>query len=291
MITQSKDFFINPDILGYSMKICSQATKNPQTFEFITPQCVTLMKDYAVDLVMLTKKDLEDFSDNPMDFIRKMKDVTETFYSCKHSALEMIIIFCHLRSDPKAEPFFLREFFDYCVKSLAELTEKQESDFRYKDAFLAIIQKLGMLLIGFPNYNNDIEQVLGNYCLPMLKSENGLERYRALMMYFEFSYLMKDEHHLMSVGEQIYMMLDDNDIVVKISAAMTLYRYLKKEQLKSLFESQLSKILETYLEMMNELESEDLVLALEQIVSIYADSIEPYAIQLCEKLADNYWKL
>lgn len=113
MITQSKDYFINPDVLGYALKICSQAAKNEYTLKVILPHCMDLMKEYAIPLVMLTNKDIEDFNDNPVDFIRRMKDITETFYSCKHSAVEMILLFSFYKSKEDQEPDFLREYFSF----------------------------------------------------------------------------------------------------------------------------------------------------------------------------------
>ena len=148
-------------------------------------------------------------------------------------------------------------------------------------------------------YNDKIEEILMNYALPGLISENPLERFRALRLYSEYSYLpftkqvveMNNQHHLVVVGELVFKHLEDSEIVVKVSAASTLHRMIKKKQLKKEFESQLDVILHSYLTMMNEIESEDLVTALEEIVTIFKTSIEPYSIQLCTKLEESYWKL
>lgn len=43
--------------------------------------------------------------------------------------------------------------------------------------------------------------------------------------------------------------------------------------------------------MMNDFENEDLVNSLETIVEIYSDSIEPFALQICRKLSESYWRL
>jgi hypothetical protein len=42
---------------------------------------------------------------------------------------------------------------------------------------------------------------------------------------------------------------------------------------------------------MNEIESEELVNALEEIVSLYKDDIGPFAIQLTEQLVASYQRL
>lgn len=291
MVSQSKDYFINPDILGYALKVCSQSVKNVKTIKMIYPHCMTLMQDYAVNLVKHTNKDLEDFEYNPIDFIRKMKDVTETFYSCKHSAVEMIILFCFYRSHEDKEPDYLNEFFSYIVKSLDEVAQLGHHDFRIKDALLFIVESLAMVMNKFPDYNQLIEEVLMNHALPALASQHGLERYRALKLYFEYSYLPFNNEHLLKVAEYVYNSLEDHDIPVKVTAANTLYKLLKKPVLKPHFEPQLSKILTTYIQMMNDVDNEELISSLEEIVSIFSDSIEPFAIQLSEKLCESYWRL
>jgi len=43
--------------------------------------------------------------------------------------------------------------------------------------------------------------------------------------------------------------------------------------------------------MMTEIDSEDLVGALEEIVSLFKDDIQPFAMQLCEQLVLSYQRL
>lgn len=81
IVTLSKEYFICPDLLGYSLKVCSQSLKNPTTVVYMLPKSRELIENYVIPLVTLSNKDIEDFYDNPVDFIRKMRDVTETFYS------------------------------------------------------------------------------------------------------------------------------------------------------------------------------------------------------------------
>lgn len=248
---------------------------------------------------MLTQKDIEDLYDNPIDFIRKMKDITETFYSCKHSALEFVNLACFYQTDKNKEPDLLNEYFEYLVKNLEEVRTNPPNDFRIKDAYLTILESMSIIFKLYKNYNERIEEVLMNYALPGLLSDNPLEKFRALRLYFEYSYLsfdkqigeMNNQQHLLVVGEIIFKHLEDQETVVKVSAASTLHKLIKKKQLKSEFESQLDVILNSYLNMMNEIDSEDLVTALEEIVSIFKDSIEPYSIQLCTKLEESYWRL
>ena len=50
-------------------------------------------------------------------------------------------------------------------------------------------------------------------------------------------------------------------------------------------------VLEIYLNMMNEIESDELVTALERIVAFYKEDMEPFALMLSKQLTDSYHKL
>ena len=53
----------------------------------------------------------------------------------------------------------------------------------------------------------------------------------------------------------------------------------------------LGEILKIYLKLMDEIDFEDLVTALKNIVEIYGDEINPYALSLCMKLSEAYVRL
>ena len=154
MIVKTRDCFISPDLLGYALKILSQATKNPKTVGYIGLNCLDIIKTYSIGLVILTQKDIEDLYENPIDFIRKMKDITETFYSWKHSALEFINLSCFIKSNQNADPDLLGEFFEFLVKNLEEMRINPPTDFRIKDAFLSIIESMSVIFKLHQNYLN-----------------------------------------------------------------------------------------------------------------------------------------
>ena len=53
----------------------------------------------------------------------------------------------------------------------------------------------------------------------------------------------------------------------------------------------LKNILEVYLKIMEDIDSEDLMTALETIMEVYSEDIGPYAIQLSQQLTQKYQAL
>lgn len=75
-------------------------------------------------------------------------------------------------------------------------------------------------------------------------------------------------------------------------AASTIYKLLKNNQLaQSFLHPALNQLLEVYLTLMNEVESDQLVTGLERIVAFYKEDMEPYSQKITKQLVDSYIRL
>ena len=245
-----------------------------------------LINNHVIYLTKLAEKDVEDFSDNPVEFIRRAKDYTEKFYSSNHSAIEFILLFMYAKSKIDNNYEHVKLFIEDIVSFLSK-----SDDLRMKDALLNIIQNLCKFIKGNVDEFKQLEPVLSEYVLPNLNSENGIERYRAIKIYEVYEYFPFENEHLLKAAELIFNCLEDNETAVRIAAAIALFKLVKKSSLKQAFQPMIGKLFDKYISMMSEIDCEDLVTALEQIVTTFADSIGPYAIQLWENLDTSYWRL
>jgi len=72
---------------------------------------------------------------------------------------------------------------------------------------------------------------------------------------------------------------------VKLEACLSLAKFLKNSLAEQFLKPALKSILETFLSVMEEIDSEELVSALETIMTIFRDDIGPYALQIVSQLA------
>ncbi|CAI2372071.1 unnamed protein product [Moneuplotes crassus] len=291
VVAQSQDYFISPDLLGYAIKVCTQSLKIPNTKDYLLPKSKEIIENYMIPMVQVTNKDIEDFYDNPVDFIRKMKDVTETFYSCRYSAIEFILVVLSLGETPDQGNETLDQFIQYIVDHLDQSSTDNEEAFKSRDGFLFILEQFHLFFRGKLDYFPKVEEIIQKFAFPDLKSENGLVKFRACKLYEQLSMCVQDLEHSKAASEIIFELLKDNDIAVRIAASGALQKMIGKSSLKPIFAPQLGIILETFLEIMNDFENEELVNSLDRIVEIYADSIGPFAIQICEKVSESYWRM
>jgi hypothetical protein len=89
----------------------------------------------------------------------------------------------------------------------------------------------------------------------------------------------KDETHMKEVVALTYECLHrDPALPVRLTAAISMKELLRNDDACNMLKPHLKEILESYLKLMTEIESEELVSALEEIVSLYNEEIGPYAI-------------
>jgi len=117
-------------------------------------------------------------------------------------------------------------------------------------------------------------------------------RRRACLTYADFSsFKLKDNEHIKQAVDGIYQNLNSQELPVRLAAATTLSKILKKEVAEEFVKPHLKSILEIYLKLMDEIDSEELVGALEEIMRIYKDDVAPFAMQICEQLSIQYKRL
>lgn len=89
----------------------------------------------------------------------------------------------------------------------------------------------------------------------------------------------------------IYSCLNSEHLPVRVEAALALNGMLKHEIAVEFLRPGLETLLKTYLKIMDEIDFDELVEALQELVDVYQDEIAPYAISLCGKLGEAYLRL
>lgn len=140
-------------------------------------------------------------------------------------------------------------------------------------------------------YQEQAEQLLQQFILPELTSENPLLKARACWVYGQFGNFPIQQEHLKFVLNHMYTNIQDSDLPVKVNAAVSLIELLFHEFAVELLRSGLGSIIKIYLKLIDEIDYDQLIVSLKTIVEIYEEDIAPYAIELCHKLGESYVRL
>ena len=83
-----------------------------------------------------------------------------------------------------------------------------------------------------------------------------------------------------NIAVQVYENLLVEQLPLWVTAATSLYKLLAIPEVKLRLKEGLVKIIESYLNVMKEIDQDELITALEQVIDIYDEEISPFAIEL-----------
>ncbi len=89
----------------------------------------------------------------------------------------------------------------------------------------------------------------------------------------------------------IFSSLSSEHLPVRVEAAMALNGLLSHQIAIDFLRPGLETLLKTYLKIMDDIDFDDLVKALQELVNVYNEEIAPYAVSLCSKLGEAYIRL
>ena len=140
---------------------------------------------------------------------------------------------------------------------------------------------------------NHAQEILQNYTFPMLSSEEPLMQARACQVYGKYAcYKFANQDHMNAALDKIIQYLWSPHDAVKVEAAIAVSIFLEhQETAVDLVRPGLGKILKVYLQIMDEIDFEDLVISLRRIVDAFENEIAPYAQSLCIKLQEAFCRL
>ena len=72
----------------------------------------------------ITHKDVTLYKEDPIEFVRKQNDFTETLFSPKNTVVDLLTYLCQYKSVKKAKrPDYLHKFLQFCVNGLNEYSQ------------------------------------------------------------------------------------------------------------------------------------------------------------------------
>ena len=167
-------------------------------------------------------------------------------------------------------------------------------DWKIKDAILSTLVRLHSRLIDSAEISaSSYIEFLTTHTLPELQSENPFLRTRACQVYEQVFLYQKvlvrrvGQDHLMRAIDEVYKTFStsSNSIVLKYVAGLAFSKALQIHSLKTFILPNLQTILSVYLQVMQEVEHEALVQALEDIIIHFHKEIHPFALELAQRMS------
>lgn len=143
-------------------------------------------------------------------------------------------------------------------------------DWRVKEALLYAIGSLNEIIGLHKDLARNIEPMLKTHVLPDFTSPHPLLKSRACWVYGEFcDYEFQDTQHIQQAVDGVYQNLFCDHLPIKFAAALALAKMLSNDTAVQFLKPALKNILEVYLKVMEDIDSEELIGSLEVIMEKY----------------------
>lgn len=314
IIENSLTNFVANEIVSYAIRIISKTEKIPELFAHVKDHQEDIIFKYCLPLLQLTPIEIEEFRDNPVSYIRTQFDISDTLNSAKNSGIDLMNYFVTYNEDeenkggddedfgddygdedaPKKEavqPPYLQKFLNFLHEGLTEHDKHPEADFRVKESIMLALGHLSKELLKYKELYAGIEVILKDHVFPELSGSNEMLKTRALWLYGQLALFVTEPEHAIKVVEEVYKCLLDESLPVKVFAGTSLHKLSKHKEAKKILEPGVADIIGAYLKAMHEIDQDELVNALEEIVNIFDDKIEPFAFELIQQLNIRFKKV
>lgn len=88
--------------------------------QMLAPFVEKLLFENILPIMFITHKDTTLFKDDPIEFIRKQNDFTETLFAPKNNIVDMLMYLCQYKPNKKVKkPEYLHKFLGFCAQGLA----------------------------------------------------------------------------------------------------------------------------------------------------------------------------
>jgi importin-7 len=286
---QVKEKFIPSLLLNYYIKYTTQAVKFGPTFSLLDENSIShILINVIMPIIYRVKSDDEIWRENPIEFIRKEADLGKAYYSPKSSAIDLLLTLC--------EKGILVKFFQYISIEL-----QQSSDLLKKEALLLALGSLSEQIKKNTALKDHVESLLINFVYPEFSNPIGFLRSRSAWVYSRFANLdlstaenktTPENLNFKTKGlEAVCKLLIDSELPVRYEAGVALPKLLSWSVSKIRLSGELKNLLEIYLKLINEIDSEDVVESLESIVSAFPKEIIPFSLELAQHLASAFTRM
>ncbi len=82
--------FVGSKCLNFVIKYVSAATKIKTTMTRLLPFIENILYQTVIPIMMVTERDISLFQEDPIEYIRKQEDFTETLYMPKNTVIDLL---------------------------------------------------------------------------------------------------------------------------------------------------------------------------------------------------------
>ncbi|KAI9095931.1 armadillo-type protein [Phlyctochytrium arcticum] len=257
-----------------------------------------MIKDHLEPIVMrfifpllcFSNEDKCLWEEDPVEYVhKKLENPMEEFRSPVYAAETLLFELAKLR--PKT--FIPLVTLINNALSRYESAKPEERNYVEKEGALKMMSCLAVPALSPRSPIRDhLETFIAVNVIPELASTHGFLKSRACELLIAFEDLeYRNEANLQNALNGVLRCLVDGELPVRVSAALALRVFLKNPTTHDALKPHIQPIIQTMMNLTNELDMESLTQILESLVADFSEELEPFAVQLAQQLCDTFLRL
>eukprot|EP01103_Thecamoeba_quadrilineata_P012851 TRINITY_DN3421_c0_g1_i1.p1 TRINITY_DN3421_c0_g1~~TRINITY_DN3421_c0_g1_i1.p1 ORF type:complete len:708 (-),score=142.29 TRINITY_DN3421_c0_g1_i1:997-3120(-) len=285
-----RDYKIMPDHTNHvCINFLNATIRISSTYKLLQPHLNSFLTEIIFPLLCFSAADEECWREDPHEFLRKEFELIEDYNNAKRTATSFIVDLFNVRAKANLNPFMA---FLIGVLNRYLSAPPHEKSPQQKDGALLAIGSIANKLMRLSEYKKSLDDMLAVHVFPEFQSPHGYLRAKACWVFSQFSVVeFKNPGIFNSSVEMVLRLMRDSELPVRVQAALTVRCLMLLDTVEEKIEKILPQILEEFFNIMNEIDNDDLVAALEMIIDKYQEHIPPFAVNLCDRLAQAFLRV
>ena len=279
--------FCTDRVVHLCLNFVDLAVELAPTYKLLKPHMDFLLYKVCFPAMCLKEEDIDEFENDPHEFVHKQNSPLADFYDPRMSAITLVSSAVKYRGQDTTQGLL-----GFLTEILQRYNASDEANRNHieKDCALLTFGSLSETLLKKKQYAPELEGLMVSSVFPDFNSPVGFLRCRACWMIQRFSETKwsDDGTHLRNLIQLVLQRLSDPALPVQIEASKALRFLIEVEGADTTLLPVLPQILNEYFRIMNEIGNDEVVAALQVIIDTFGEHIEPHAVALVTQLSGAF---
>jgi hypothetical protein len=278
-----------PDpLMSVLLRFVSTSVIHTSTWPILYPYCSTMIVEVLFPIVSFNDEDERTWKEDPAEYIRKEYDILEEYLSVKSAAVDLISSLVRLRADDT-----LRFLLDMIVDVFNQYKTVPDhlKNPRRVEGVLNIFGSISEEYMSNERFSDSLDSLIAEHVLPHMDSQNPYLVARACWCFGRYALYMGTSDLIVEGIKRVLNILKHPELPTRVQAALALRSLVQTDEAKPLLGNVLPDLFQIMFSLINEIDSDDLVSALDSIIFEFKNSIGPYAVAICEQLTKELFRL
>lgn len=287
----SKQLWISDECLFNIIYFMENCVTQKLTWPLIKPHFELLVSHFIFPLLCPTDSILEQFEDDPEDYIHTKLDIYDDNNAPDLAAITLLITLTTKKKKTTLDPIS-----QFTLGVLNQYTDPNNLSLEDAKKLEGGMRLLGSLFINYTSpkspYYPQMEQCLSRFILPHFNSKYPFIKARACEIASKFSDVpIVDEANIAGLYRGILSSFEDPALPVQLEAALALQSFVKLPQFQEALGSVVVSTMQKLLTLSNTIDAEAISAVMQELVEVFSEQLQPFGIDLMANLVQQFMRL